>query len=110
MLTVPSGSDAGEMSAPCATVMENDCEAVCAIGEVLSVTVTVTFGLVPAAVGVPLITPVEELMLRPAGRPVAEKAYGVTPPLATGVMVHETPMEQEGDRIGARLSFLTTVS
>jgi len=38
--------------------------------------------LVPAAVGVPEMAPVE-LMLRPAGRPVAVQVYGAVPPLAT---------------------------
>jgi hypothetical protein len=34
----------------------------------------------PAAVGVPLIKPVEALMLVPAGKPVADQVYGETPP------------------------------
>jgi hypothetical protein len=38
--------------------------------------------LVPAAVGVPEIAP-EELMLRPAGNPVADQVYGAVPPPAT---------------------------
>ena len=43
--------------------------------------VTVIEGvLVPSAVGVPEIAP-EELMLRPAGRPVADQVYGAVPPL-----------------------------
>jgi hypothetical protein len=44
--------------------------------------VTVIEGvLVPAAVGVPDIAP-EELMLRPAGSPVAVQVYGAVPPPA----------------------------
>ena len=44
--------------------------------------VTVIEGvLVPAAVGVPEIAPVE-LMLRPAGSPVAVQVYGAVPPPA----------------------------
>jgi hypothetical protein len=38
--------------------------------------------LVPAAVGVPLITPVVALIDSPAGNPVADQLYGVVPPLA----------------------------
>src|SRR5687767_13172277 len=45
-----------------------------------SVAVTVTED-VPVAVGVPLTRP-EELIDRPAGRPVAENVYGAVPPLA----------------------------
>jgi hypothetical protein len=37
--------------------------------------------LVPVAVGVPEMAP-EELMLRPAGSPVADQVYGNVPPLA----------------------------
>jgi hypothetical protein len=49
---------------------------------------TVTFAvLVPAAVGVPLITPVLALIVSPAGRPVADHVYGVVPPVAvTGAL------------------------
>ena len=44
--------------------------------------VTVIEGvLVPAAVGVPEIAP-EELMLKPAGSPVADQVYGAVPPPA----------------------------
>jgi hypothetical protein len=47
--------------------------------------VTVIEGvLVPAAVGVPEIAP-EELMLRPAGSPVADQVYGAVPPPAAMV-------------------------
>ncbi len=49
---------------------------------------TVTFAvLVPEAVGVPLMTPVEALIVSPAGRPVADQVYGVVPPVAvTGAL------------------------
>ena len=44
--------------------------------------VTVIEGvLVPAAVGVPEMAP-DELMLRPAGSPVADQVYGAVPPVA----------------------------
>jgi len=46
-----------------------------------SVTVTVTKKS-PSAVGVPEMTPVLVLMLRPAGCPVRLQVYGGTPPLA----------------------------
>jgi hypothetical protein len=42
---------------------------------------------VPAAVGVPLIAPVEAFRLRPPGRlpPVTAHVYGVVPPVASSV-------------------------
>src|SRR5690606_4984193 len=60
------------------TVHENDAEAV-APEESRTVTVTLD---VPAVEGVPVMVPVDELIDRPAGRPVAEKVYGVLPPVA----------------------------
>jgi hypothetical protein len=49
---------------------------------------TVTFAvLVPAAVGVPPITPVLALIVNPAGRPVADQVKGVVPPVAATVAV-----------------------
>jgi len=42
--------------------------------------------LVPAVVGVPLITPVLLLIVKPAGKPVADHVYGVVPPFATTVV------------------------
>jgi hypothetical protein len=52
----------------------------------LSVSVVLRLTLsVPADVGVPLITPVEELMLKPAGSPVADQTIGVTPPVEVAV-------------------------
>ena len=47
--------------------------------------------LTPVAVGVPLICPLEALMLKPAGRPVADHVYGVVPPLALMVALYGTP-------------------
>ena len=49
---------------------------------------------VPAVVGVPEMTPVEALSERPAGRPVAEKVYGVVPPDADRVRLTATPTEE----------------
>ena len=49
--------------------------------------VTVIEGvLMPVAVGVPVMAP-EELMLRPAGSPVADQVYGAVPPVAAMVAV-----------------------
>ena len=50
-----------------------------------SFTVTTTV-LGPVAEGVPLIRPVVELILRPAGSPVADQLYGVVPPVAITVV------------------------
>src|SRR5579863_7355857 len=50
----------------------------------LSVTVTANEKL-PAATGVPLITPAFGSMLSPAGSPFADQVYGGTPPLAVRV-------------------------
>ena len=47
-----------------------------------SVAVIVAF---PVAVGEPVMAPVAELMLKPAGKPVAVQMYGAAPPDATGV-------------------------
>src|SRR5436190_5644025 len=57
----------------------------------LSVAVTVTFE-VPAVVAVPEMTPVEELIDRPAGRPVADQVYGAVPPEADSVRFTEPPV------------------
>src|SRR5690348_4979614 len=54
-----------------------------------SVAVTVTDD-VPAAVGVPEMTPEPEIS-RPAGRPLAVQAYGVVPPLALRVNENAVP-------------------
>jgi len=53
----------------------------CAVGLVESVTVTAT-SAVPAelAAGVPVIAPVELLIDKPLGNPVAVYVYGVVPP------------------------------
>ena len=59
--------------------------AVSTIVELVTVTVTVT---VCAVVGVPLITPVVELIVSPAGRPVA--AYTIGPPVVVAATGRET--------------------
>src|SRR4051794_20659677 len=69
---------------------ENEVLPVRWVGLVLSVAVTVTLYVV-AVVGVPEITPVEALIARPAGRPVADQLYGVTPPEADMVRLVAVP-------------------
>jgi hypothetical protein len=49
-----------------------------------SVAVTVTL-YVPAVVGVPETVPVDEPIVMPGGRPVADQVYGVVPPEAVTV-------------------------
>jgi uncharacterized protein YaaW (UPF0174 family) len=56
-------------------------EAVCAVGLVESVAVIVTLPEL-AALGVPVIWPVLELMASGEGSPVADHLYGVVPPVA----------------------------
>ena len=62
------------------------------VGDSESVTCTVKF-VVPEAVGVPLMTPVEALMARPAGSEPTEidHVYGVVPPVAVRVCEYATP-------------------
>ena len=57
-----------------------DVEALSWLGVLESVTVMVGV-LVPPALGVPEMAP-EELIVRPAGSPVADQVYGNVPPLA----------------------------
>ena len=54
----------------------------CGVPESFTVTATV---LVPADEGVPLISPVEALIERFGGNPVADQVNGVVPPLAWSV-------------------------
>src|SRR6266516_5988588 len=61
-----------------------------ACGLALSRTVAVTEE-VPAVLGVPEMTPVDALMLRPGGSPVAEKVYGAVPPEAERLRLAATP-------------------
>ena len=79
-MTVPAGSDAGEMVSTGAitTVRVADCG-----GVAESVTVMVP---VPVAVGVPLSTPVDGSNDKPAGRFAADRMYGPPPPVAVMVV------------------------
>jgi len=69
-----------------AIVMLRDLVAVCAVGAVESVTLTVKL-LVPEAVGVPEIAPVDAFSVNPAGKAPAlkDQEYGVVPPVAVSV-------------------------
>ena len=62
------------------TEIETGAEAVCLVGVVLSVTVTVP-EYVPELVGVPVIAPVVPLMFNPGGSPLATHVNGGVPPL-----------------------------
>jgi hypothetical protein len=59
----------------------------------LSVTRTVKLD-VPEAVGVPLMTPVDEPKLNPAGRlpETTDQLYGVLPPVAASVWLYASPI------------------
>ena len=50
----------------------------------------------PAVVGVPLISPLVESRLSPAGRPVADHVYGVVPPLPAKVTPKDEPTTAVG--------------
>jgi hypothetical protein len=77
----PPGKDAVLIDRPALMVMESvDVETLRWVGVVESVTVMLG-EVVPVALGVPEMAP-EELMLKPAGSPVADQVYGDVPPLA----------------------------
>ncbi len=83
-MTTPPGNDVVVMLKPAPITMERALVAVCAVGVVLSVALTVKLN-VPAAVGVPEI--VLPLRVNPVGSEPAEidQAYGEVPPLAAKV-------------------------
>ena len=83
--------------------------AVRCVGLVESVTVIETV-LAPAAVGVPVIAPVDGSMLSPAGRPVADHVYGVVPPLALTVALYAAPATPPGSDDVVMFSGAMTVS
>jgi hypothetical protein len=58
-----------------------------------SVAVTVT-ELVPAVIGVPEMTPVDELIERPAGRPVAPNVTGLASAVSWGATIVRPPMAE----------------
>jgi hypothetical protein len=59
------------------------------------VTVIVTL-LVPAAAGLPEIWPDPASMVSPAGKPLADQAYGAVPPLAFTAPLYAKPMTPLG--------------
>jgi hypothetical protein len=81
---IPIGNDAVVIESPELITSDSVFVAVRTVGVELSVTVIVTEAE-PAAVGVPVICPVEALMARPAGNPAADHEYGGTPPVALTV-------------------------
>jgi len=82
--TVPLGSDVVVMASAGATVIDSVLVALRTEGELLSVTDMVTVA-VPAAVGVPVICPVDAFIDRPDGKPEADQLYGAVPPVALNV-------------------------
>ena len=74
-------NDVVEMATGATTTIVRLLVAVIAVGVVESVTVTDTV-LLPAAVGVPVMAPVDAFTVRPAGSPVAAHLYGELPPVA----------------------------
>ena len=89
-MTIPSASVVVAIVSGATMVRDRDLVAVALVGLVESVTVTTTV-LAPAADGVPLITPVKESILSPAGIPVADQVYGTVPPVAATVALYAVP-------------------
>jgi len=79
----------GDSVRPFDTLSEYCFVAVWWVGVAESVTETFTV-LVPAAVGVPLMTPVEGAIVTPAGRPLADHVRAPVPPTAATVAVYAT--------------------
>jgi hypothetical protein len=71
-------------------------------GLVESVTVSTT-ELVPAAVGVPPITPLDEFSVKPAGRPVAAHVYGGVPPAPFSVALYAVFAVPSGSEVAVIL-------
>ena len=92
---MPPGNDVVVMLGGAMIVITRLAVALRWVGLVESVTVT-TAVLLPAVVGLPPITPVDALMLRPVGSPVADQVYGVVPPLAATVALYAVPTTPPG--------------
>ena len=82
--TMPPDSEVVVMDSGGVIVSERLAVAFKGVGVEESVRVIATV-LVPAAEGLPLMTPVDALMFNPAGRPVAAQVYGVLPPVPVSV-------------------------
>ena len=94
---VPDGSaEEVIVSVAGAMTIDRETDLVCA-GLSASATVAVKL-VVPAAVGVPEMIPVEALRFSPAGRlpPLIDHAYGETPPFACSTVEYCEPTEPEG--------------
>src|SRR3989442_11498210 len=100
--TTPTGNDAGPVIAGAGLMVS---EYALLENQALSITVMFTLkGLPVTSVGVPNITPVLTLMLRPAGKPVADQVYCPVPPVALIVVGgYNTPTVQEGSDAGAMI-------
>jgi hypothetical protein len=84
--TVPAGSGEGVVITSFMLIVIEKVAVAVWFGVPESLTVT-TGLLVPVDVGVPLIKPVNELMVSPAGRPEADQVYAPVPPVAaTGAL------------------------
>ena len=81
-----------------AIVIENVFVPVCT-GVDESVTVTTTLLLVPAAVGVPPITPVEALIDNPVGCPLKAQVNGAVPPAAVSEALYAAPTAPAGNDV-----------
>ncbi len=94
--TSPLGSEAVEM-VTLPMVMDKAADEV---APAVSVKVTLKLG-VPEAVGVPLMTPVDEARVRPAGSVplLTAQVYGDVPPLATRVWEYATPTSPPGREV-----------
>ena len=106
--TIPPGNDVVVIASGVTIVMDRLAVAVRWVGLVESVTVIAAV-LVPAALGVPVITPVA-LIESPAGKPVAVNVYGAVPPFAPTVgAVYATPTTPAGSEVVVNPSGVTIV-
>jgi hypothetical protein len=114
VLTRPDGT---ELVVTCtgvtaaATVRLNDCVAVCAVGEVASVTLTVKVKE-PDAVGVPVIVPLDAASVRPAGSApeLMLQLYGVVPPVAPSVVEYAVLTRPDGTELVVICSGVTAAA
>ena len=97
---VPPGSDVVVIAGGCAAAATAMLNAFVAVLFAASVTCTVN-DTVPAVVGVPEITPVDEARLNPAGKAPAliDQLYGVVPPLACSVVEYAVPAVPPGSDV-----------
>ena len=97
---VPPGSDVVVIVGGCAAAATAMLNAFVAVLFAASVTCTVN-DTVPAVVGVPEITPVDEARLNPAGKAPAliDQLYGVVPPLACSVVEYAVPAVPPGSDV-----------